>query len=180
MLLLIGPSASGKTFIGKELEKHNFKKIVTYTTRKKRINEIDKIDYNFISIAEFKTKIKDNFFFEYVLYNDNYYGTARSSLNEIYNYLIVEPTGFLKYIKEKNVVSFYIECDILIRKERMLKRKDKIEDINKRIKNDELLFNKDIKNEADFIIDGTKDIELIIKEIKEKYDGCLKMGKNNK
>ena len=66
MIILVGRSASGKTYLGKLLEKVGFKKIVTYTSREKRLNEVDKIDYNFISKTEFVSKIQEGFFFEYV------------------------------------------------------------------------------------------------------------------
>ena len=51
MLILIGPSASGKTEVAKLLaKKYNITKIVTYTTRAPRINEINGVDYNFVSV----------------------------------------------------------------------------------------------------------------------------------
>lgn len=178
MIILVGKSASGKTYIGKLLEEKGYHKIVTYTTRGKRIGEQDKIDYNFITKAEFLTKIKQGFFYEYVIYNNNYYGTSKNSIKDIKSYLIVEPKGLTKYLGNKNVVSFYIDCDKETLKKRMLNRKDKIEDINLRLTNDEEVF-KDVLKLVDFIIDGNKNAELIIKEIEEKYYGCLKMAINS-
>ena len=47
MLVFIGASASGKTEIVKILIRdYGFNKIITHTTRKKRKNEIDGIDYH--------------------------------------------------------------------------------------------------------------------------------------
>ena len=61
MIILIGPSASGKTSIAKELiEKYNFKKFVTNTTRKMRVGEINDIDYHFITKEQFLDKLKNN------------------------------------------------------------------------------------------------------------------------
>ena len=55
MLVLIGASASGKTEIAKILIKdYNFKKMVTTTTRRKRKGEINKVDYNFITLNKFE------------------------------------------------------------------------------------------------------------------------------
>ena len=60
MLVLVGPSASGKTEATKLLiEKYNLKKLVTYTTRKIRVNEVNGKDYHFISVDEFKQKIQE-------------------------------------------------------------------------------------------------------------------------
>ena len=54
MLILIGPSASGKTEVAKLLaKKYNITKIVTYTTRAPRVNEVNGVDYNFVSVEEF-------------------------------------------------------------------------------------------------------------------------------
>lgn len=178
MIILVGRSASGKTYIGKCLEKEGFKKIVTYTTRPIRIGEVDKVDYNFITLAEFKTKIKDDFFFEYTNYNDNFYGTSRFSLNDLNTYLIVEPEGLLKYQKLKNVVSFYIDAprDVLTR--RMKQRGDEEDMISKRVKNDDIIF-KDVKEHCDFTICSIGDISSITKEIKEKYYGRLNLATRN-
>ena len=63
MIILVGPSASGKTEIVKYLIKYfSYTKFVTTTTRNIRVNEINGVDYNFISTAEFLDKIKNNEF----------------------------------------------------------------------------------------------------------------------
>ena len=55
MLVLIGPSASGKTEIAKILIRDfGMKKLVTYTTRPARPGEQDGIDYHFVTVDEFK------------------------------------------------------------------------------------------------------------------------------
>ena len=60
MLILIGPSASGKTEVAKLLaKKYNITKIVTYTTRAPRVNEVNGVDYNFVSVEEFAKLIND-------------------------------------------------------------------------------------------------------------------------
>ena len=46
MIILVGPSASGKTEIAKILIKeYGYQKFVTTTTRNIRINEKDNVDY---------------------------------------------------------------------------------------------------------------------------------------
>ncbi len=140
MIVLIGPSASGKTEIGKELSKYGFKKIVTYTTRKKRSNEIDGIDYHFISEDEFYNKKNNGFFFETTKYNGNYYGTSKGDINDN-TYVILEPNGLDAYKHLDHVVTFYIYAPKEERKQRMINRLDDINDINRRLEMDELLFN---------------------------------------
>ena len=54
MIILVGPSASGKTQIGYSLKKiYGLEKVVTYTTRRMRSGEVDGIDYHFITKDEF-------------------------------------------------------------------------------------------------------------------------------
>ncbi len=166
MIILVGPSASGKTELGKLLQKAGIEKLVTYTSREKRIGEIDGIDYHFVSKEYFYELEKRNFFFETVCYHNNCYGTAKSDLNKN-AYLIVEPSGLEKYRKEDNTISFYIDVPSQIRKERMSLRGDNLESINKRLSGDSKIFTDDVKNKCDYILDGTKKLEELFIEIKE-------------
>ena len=76
MIILVGESASGKSTIEKILsEKYGYIKTVSYTTRPPRENEVDGVDYNFISANEYTEKFNNNFFVEIghimvVLWND--------------------------------------------------------------------------------------------------------------
>lgn len=173
MIILVGPSASGKTYIGKELEKKNFLKVVTYTTREKRNGEINGVDYHFLNIEEFKRLKANNYFFETVLYNNNYYGTAFNTITSN-SYLIVEPSGLLKYQKLNNVISFYIDVDLETRKLRMKQRGDSEKQIQERLLKDETIFNDDIKKQVSYILDGKLDASLNAKIIEEKVNGLSK------
>ena len=56
MLILIGPSASGKTEVAKLLMKnYHLEKLITCTTREKRLNEIDGKDYYLVIMWYGKT-----------------------------------------------------------------------------------------------------------------------------
>ena len=49
MIILTGPSASGKTLIAYHLQKkYGIKKAITSTTREKRVNEVNGVDYYFV------------------------------------------------------------------------------------------------------------------------------------
>lgn len=155
MIILIGPSASGKTEIAKALiAKFNFKKFVTTTTRLPRINEVNNVDYHFISLDEFKKKIEENAFIEYVNYNGNYYGTTYEEISD-FKVLILEPNGLKKFksLKNQKIVSFYIDASKATRKERMIERKDDIKEINERIAKDDSYF-APAKKDVDYIIDN--------------------------
>ena len=65
MLIVVGPSAAGKTEVVKKLmEISKLEKLVTYTTRTIRWLEVPGKDYHFLSVDEFKEKLANNFFFE--------------------------------------------------------------------------------------------------------------------
>lgn len=157
MLVIIGPSASGKTEIVNNLIAHyNMKKMVTYTTRSLRPGEVNGVDYHFISIEDFNQKIKDGFFLEYVIYNGNYYGTSKNSLTSE-KVVIVEASGLKAYIKEarEKIKIVFISCSKAIRKKRMINRQDNEESIKKRLANDDEIFSDEIKQLADFVVDTT-------------------------
>ncbi len=173
MIIVIGPSATGKSEIVKCLIKnYNYNKFVTTTTRKIRVNEVNGIDYHFLSVEEFKNKIENNEFIEYVNYNNNFYGTEKRNINDS-TCLIIEPSG-LKAFKELNddhIVSFFLYSSKEKRKERMIKRLDNIEDINKRLTSDDSIFDLEkIKNYIDYIIDSNdSSIEEIALKINKIY-----------
>lgn len=86
LVLFCGPSGSGKTSIVHSLL-NAFPQLsfsVSATTRKKRSNETDGRDYHFISITEFKEKIKQNAFLEWEeVYPGGFYGTLKSEVQRI-------------------------------------------------------------------------------------------------
>jgi len=84
ILILSSPSGAGKTTLAKKIIDldSTFKLSVSCTTRKPRENEIDGVDYKFLSIDEFnKFKFKDSFL-EHAEVFGNYYGTLKSEIQE--------------------------------------------------------------------------------------------------
>ena len=158
MIILIGPSASGKTEVAKKLcQNYGYKKFVTTTTRQIRVHEIDKVDYNFISKKDFLNKINNDEFIEYVQYNGNFYGTEKRLISNN-TVLIIEPTG-LKYfinLNDPSIISFFLDSSSEIRKERMISRGDKKEDIIKRLSNDDEIFSNEVKKMCTYVLDSTK------------------------
>lgn len=157
MLVIIGPSASGKTQLVQELvNDYGMEKLVTYTTRAMRPNEVNGRDYNFISKEEFNDKIAQNFFLEYTEYHGNYYGTSRSDLAPR-KVVILESSGLRNYIKEARdqIKIVFLRCSSNILRLRMLKRGDSIESVNKRLSSDKSVFSNEIAMLADWIVDSS-------------------------
>lgn len=170
MLVVIGPSASGKTQIVNHLIKdYKMQKMVTYTTRPMRVNEVDGLDYHFISKDAFLKKIEEHFFLEYVYYNGNYYGTAKNDLTKE-KVVIIEKDGLKAYLKEARdkIKIIYIQCSKPIRRLRMIERKDDEASINRRLANDDLVFDQEARNLADYIIDTSN--SNVYDDAKKVYD----------
>ena len=144
MLVLVGPSASGKSAIVKCLEsKYGIKKFITCTTRPMRVGEVDKVDYYFMTKEEFNVRYNNNEFIETVFYNGNYYGTLKSEAG-IDKVVILEPQGLNNFLNSvDNIYSVFLYTNPEILKQRMISRGDSMLDVNKRLENDKILFSKE-------------------------------------
>ena len=161
MIILIGKSGSGKSTIERIISnQYGYKRIISFTTREKRKNETDGVEYNFITKQKFDEMFKNDEFLEYVEYNGNYYGAAKKDFTKN-SIIVVEPVGF-KIIKENlskiklnpdDVKSFYIDVNKENRILRMANRGDSIESVTNRIKNDEIAF-EGVEYEVDYVIDN--------------------------
>jgi len=79
------PSGTGKTTLNRRLIKEhaNIQMSVSYTTRKKRINETDGIDYHFVSEEKFRELIKAGQMLEYAEVFGTLYGTSFAEIVRI-------------------------------------------------------------------------------------------------
>ena len=64
----------------------SFKISVSHTTRPPRSNEVDGIDYHFVTNEEFEKLIKENKFYEYAQIFGNYYGTLKQEVDNIFRH----------------------------------------------------------------------------------------------
>lgn len=182
MIILIGASASGKTEIAKILiSTYHFQKMITYTTRDMRQNEVNHIDYHFVTKEEFNNKQKNNEFIETSFYSGNLYGTSFSDA-EMNRVLIVEPEGANNIFKKHLPCTafFYLESPSKIRKTRMLSRGDKLKDVEQRIKMDENRFKESNLTHIDHKIDtSSKSIENLAQIVNTEYMKFLDKNKCN-
>lgn len=85
LYVVSSPAGAGKTtIVNLLLEELPFlRKVITYTTRSKRKNEIDNVDYVFKSKEEFESLVQQGAFLEYALVHGNYYGTPKQELQQL-------------------------------------------------------------------------------------------------
>jgi len=88
IIIITAPSGAGKTSITRHLLKTFPDKLafsISAATRAARNYEKDRVDYYFISVEDFKNKIKQNDFVEWeMVYEGKYYGTLRSEMDRLW------------------------------------------------------------------------------------------------
>ena len=87
IIVISAPSGTGKTTIVRELIKNNENLVasVSYTTRKKRANEIDGKDYVFVSSELFSSMVEEKSFLEHAKVFDCFYGTPKKEVEDSLN-----------------------------------------------------------------------------------------------
>lgn len=88
IIIITAPSGAGKTSITHYLLQHypELAFSISAATRQPRSHEKDGVDYYFLSIEEFRQKIRDGEFVEWeMVYEGKYYGTLRSELQRIWD-----------------------------------------------------------------------------------------------
>lgn len=182
LIVISSPSGAGKTTITKKLvsTKKNIVLSVSVTTRKPRINEINKKDYFFVSKKKFKELIKKKSFLEYARVFDNYYGTLKKNIltnikQNKTTLLDIDWQG-ARQIKKKlakyTVTIFILPPSIKELKNRLLKRESNYQFIKKRMSK----AKKEIMHwqEYDYVVVNNnlkkclKTIKLIIKSLSNK------------
>ncbi len=87
LYIVSAPSGAGKTSLLKALSSRveNISFSTSTTTRAKRPSEVDGIDYHFVSVTEFQSMIEQGEFLEHAEVFGNFYGTAKTHINEVLN-----------------------------------------------------------------------------------------------
>ena len=84
LFIIAAPSGCGKTSLVKALLKNssNLCVSVSHTTRQSRPDEVNGINYHFVSVNKFKEMINENAFVEHAEVFENLYGSSRQLIND--------------------------------------------------------------------------------------------------
>ena len=175
MVILSSPSGVGKTTITKKLQQKypNLKISISHTTRKRRSNEIDGIDYTFVSKDKFEKLIKNQEFYEYAKIFENYYGTLKKNIDQLIKKNDVlfdidwQGTKQLSKFANLNLIKIYLLTDSKKElKKRLLKRDQNTkEEVEKRFK----AFDEDVNlSEIEIFQDEKTSNDKLISEILEQ------------
>ena len=174
MVILSSPSGVGKTTLTKKIQQKypNFKISVSHTTRSPRSNEVNGVDYHFVSIEQFSDLIKKNEFYEYAKIFENYYGTLKKNVDQtILTHDIIfdidwQGTKQLSKFKNLKLIKIFLVTENKNElKKRVIKRDQNTEEeIKKRFDS----FKNDVKHWTDY--------DYII--INKNLDNCFKQIEN--
>ena len=182
IIAISSPSGGGKTSVVKQILK-DFPQIifsVSATTRPKRSNEVNGVDYFFVDEREFELKIKNNEFIEWERFYDYYYGTLKSFVDDNINNgksvlfeVDVKGALSLKKIYPESILIFIDPPTYEELVKRLKNRKtESPEDLQKRI--DRAKMELSYKNKFDYIFVNDelnkvyKSVKSLIKEIINK------------
>ena len=133
LFIVSAPSGAGKTTLVNEVVKKfkyqfNLNRVITYTTRLKRPNDIHGKDYYFLNKHEFEKKIREDFFMEYSCEYGNYYGSPHNIIDDLKTGLsycmIVDIVGAMALYQklDKAVFIWIYPKSIQILKQRLMHR----------------------------------------------------------
>lgn len=130
VIALIGEAGAGKDTIQQatcQLHPLLFHSIVSCTTRPKRGNEKDGIDYHFITLEDFTRKVLNGDMMEATEFNNWFYGTPISSLvKDKINIGVFNPAGVEALLEDSrlNVTVVRVNCSEKTRLMRCLSREE--------------------------------------------------------
>ena len=176
---IVGKSGTGKdTVVNRLCKDYGYKRVVSCTTRKPRIDPNDVSSHFFTTVEDYhKAKISGSVVAETNIEGNCYWVTKdQVDMADLY---IVDPKG-LRELRQlyngKPIVGIWIGADEDVRRERMKRRGDSNEAIEKRIKADNDVFGDINKGEFDLFVSNNQDGNLkeLCKQIHEQITGIEK------
>lgn len=143
-IVLIGKQGSGKTSLAKALGNVGFTRVIACTTRPRRSNEINGMDYSFLTDEAFNAIAGDLVAVRSyeTVYGEWRYGIDLRDINaDGPTVCILDPGGYLE-IRDKisNRFTIYLDPPRDIRINRVLARGDDPEEVARREEDDDIMF----------------------------------------
>lgn len=169
IVVLVGPSGSGKDTIGAGLAKAGIPELVSFTTRDMRIGEEHGVDYYYVDEKD----LENLNIVETDEYAGNSYGLLAEEVDKsleknenVYFVANVDGAKEIKKLYKDEVVVFWLKTDIKTMRSRMVRRGDSESNITKRImyavENNEL---KEPDIEGLHVLNANKEPDKLIKEV---------------
>ena len=156
MVILSSPSGVGKTTLSKKINQklQNFKISVSHTTRKPRSNEVDGVDYHFVSKSEFLQMINKNRFYEHAKIFGNFYGTLKDTVdkdiknNDLLFDIDWQGTKQLSKFEKLNLIKIFLVANNKIELKKRLEKRN--QNTNSEIKKRLASFEEDVLHWKDY------------------------------
>lgn len=172
---LVGSSGSGKTTIGEKFfGKEN--ELISFTTRPIRENEVDGVDYLFLSKEEFYALEEQNMLVEKTEYDSNFYGLTKEEVESKLKigscYAVVDMHGAFQlkeqYPNDTVIVFIYVDKEKLTERLTNGDRNETESFIANRLS----LYDKELESMkcADYVINNNTSMEQAIEQLKEVYE----------
>ena len=167
-VVLVGPSASGKTELMKAVTKKGLvKRIKSTTTRPKRFPEED--DYYFVTQKEFRLKEKEGDFLETTRYAGNGYGTTRKEIErKLESGAVITAMDICGAVAVKRAFPKETVLVFVNRPKKAIINAILARDITNEDKANRIISLSDEyknMNICDYVIDNDKDIESAVKQL---------------
>lgn len=177
MIVIVGESGSGKSTLQDYIiEKTNnrYKKVISYTTRPKRSNEVDDIDYHFVDEEEFEKRDRANAFVETSVYNNWHYGLCFGDLTDD-SIAILTPHGLRevkKYIDSFHLLIIYLSVDRGSRLAKLVTTREDVDECIRRNISDCGMFD-GIRDEVNVVLDN-RGYRFDTEHLYKKLEGDIK------
>ena len=180
IIVLLGASGSGKSTIENELATHHgFEKIISYTTRQPRNEEVNGKDYYFTENNTFAAMISTGVLAEYDEYSQGrLYGTLKADYADGNKVVVLTPNG-LRQLKQScpndNIFTVLVNASLGTRVKRYIDRCgvnqftfDDKNEIASRVERDFSMF-LGLEREVNLVVDNNEgtNINDVVKEILE-------------
>ncbi|WP_348662804.1 guanylate kinase [Chlamydia vaughanii] len=160
LFTISAPAGAGKTTLVRLLAQEfpdAFQKTLSLTTRSPRFDETSGVDYHFVSKDEFKQRLDNHDFLEWVALFGEYYGTSRLEIDKIlksgkHAIAVIDVEGALALKSKIPTVTIFISAPSPEELERRLKERGSEQDPQRQERLQHSLVEQAASNKFDYAI----------------------------